>query len=325
MVITAKKFGIYKSTGEISWTSFASEYNAVIWQGRNPAWGGIGSKKLLRQDGIADTSFDISSVTLHFNQEYYWYVMDASKVDTDTSNWHEYYFTTEHLLVAPGNTLTGVSLLPTFEWKDAGAASYELKVGTTSGAGDVFDKTGITDTSYTLTEEDLSGYLQNGKNYYWSITYNDGTDDLTPDEYTFTTIPNINLTLSFPANGTTVYNYSSVMFSWYFYQAVGSTKFEVEVCESETAPTVADWKNSSITQTFDAGGSLNYTAENKLFGGTKYYWRVKAKNSSDEVVKVSSVYSFTTSGGATKAYPSYPTSSFKVYTLTPSFYWYSLM
>ena len=281
------------------------------------------------------TSQTVPFGRLNASTTYYWRVWAETETTHRVSDTSTASFTTKSVnLVQPGNTLTGVSLLPTFIWDEANvnSGSYTLKIGTSSGSYSITVPITVGSNAtlssnkitFNSTEVELGQYLETNTKYYWTVSYTDNSgNSQTYSEHTFTTVSNLNLSLSYPADGVSVYNYSNMMFTWFISKATGSTTFKVQVCRNTSTPTPTDWADASITQTFDAGGNLNYTTSNNFYGGTKYYWRVIAESSNGNIVKVSAVNDFTTKGGPILAYPSYPSSSNTVYTLTPTFYWYT--
>jgi len=252
---------------------------------------------------------------LNFNQQYHWRIRYYVDGTTNGIPNGPYSFTTvSHNLVSPINTITGVSILPTFEWEGDAGLTYDLIIAENSAltlnAKTISSISGLT---YTL-DETTDGVLQNNKEYYWKVISNTGDES---DVWKFKTFSNVNLTLYNPANGTTVFSNENIMFTWGTGSFNSQLNFYLEIIASTITP--ADW--SSPDYSFDAGNALYYSAT--LFGGTKYYWRLVAKYN-NEVVKISAVKSFTTSGGAVQPIPSFPTSGTTVYTLQPALYWYTM-
>lgn len=314
--------GISTNLSTLSWDPFGDNspneiYDIGLYEGGKspfPPINGTGTLVFLKQgiDGVNTEYVDISSVSLKYNTIYYWYIQNQSN-----GTFYEYSFTTvSHKLVSPINTITGVSILPTFEWEGDPDLDYDLIIAENS-ALTLNPKTvsSINGLTYTL-DETTDGVLQNNKEYYWKVISNNSTTDES-DVWKFKTFSNVNLTLYNPANGTTVFSNENIMFTWGTGSFNSQLNFYLEIIASTTIP--ADW--SSPDYSFDAGNSLYYSAT--LFGGTKYYWRLVAKYN-NEVVKISAVKNFTTSGGAVQPIPSFPTSGTTVYSLQPALYWYTM-
>ena len=295
--------GVAKTNSAVSWTTFGSGTFDVEFNGTDNTYTSSISSS------TATTALTFAhGQTLSYNTTYYWQVRDNS----GPGAWQQFSFTTEFSLTAPTNGLTGVAIQPTFSWA-ATAANYTLKISTHSDmSSPVVTKTGITtNTGYTLSE---ANKLNNNTTYYWQVT---DANSNTSEIFSFTTIPAVTINLVNPAAGSTVYT-TSTMFTWSINQAVGSMKFEVQIVAKTSSPTAAEWASSTLTTTTS---SLYHTFA--LNGGTQYYWRIVLLNSSDEVIGYSSEATFTTSGGASVTVtPSYPTGGVKVYTNTPTLYWY---
>ncbi len=232
-------------------------------------------------------------------------------------------------LTAPVNGLTGVSVEPTMTWGSVtGAVSYKLYVSTVSDfATTVYVDNEGTNTSKAFTEAISNFPLSNGTTYYWKVTALDNVNnEYASSTYHFTTFPDVAPTLTNPANASTVYT-SSVLMGWTINQAVGTLKFKLQYQETDqsdnTEPTAGEWAadGSGTDATSVTTSNLSYSVN--VNGGRKYYWRVVVLNASNEVEDYSSVYAFTTSGGATvNPIPSYPIGGVTVYTNSPTVYWY---
>lgn len=229
--------------------------------------------------------------------------------------WADVAMTTYGGLISPINGLTGVSIMPTFEW----AASFtsdgvnKLQISTVSDFS--VNKTVIVLTngtnSFTLSE-DLK--LENSTKYYWRLKH----DGSFTDVWEFTTLPEVNVSFGHPTGGT-VYT-TSTMFTWSIGQATGSMKFKVQIVAKAgtTEPTELEWASATLTATTS---SLYRTFT--LNSGTHYFWRVVVLNSNDGVISYSTVVDFTTSGGASVTVtPSWPIGEALVYTNSPTLYWY---
>lgn len=185
------------------------------------------------------------------------------------------------VLTQPPDYATNVSLFPTFQWNaSSGATSYRLQIST--GSQTVFDQSGITGTSYTLTAAVLTGNTF----YYWRMnaTGASGTSNWS-GYYHFTTavvVPDPPTLIS-PVNDSI--NVSLTPFlDWS--DVGGATQYRVQVSTT-----------SSFSSTvIDIGGLTNsgyYVQPGVLLNNTVYYWRSLAANSGGEGLW-SSAWNFTT-------------------------------
>lgn len=242
-------------------------------------------------------------------------------------------------LVYPTNTLTGVSIEPEFEWDFDGTSTFTIEISNTNTFATIIASySGVTD-SYNFTENDAGMPLTPGTVYYWRVEVNGVYSPV----YAFMTTANVGLTLANPGNGSTVHFYSPYSFTWYLMQAQGNLRFSLQILNSPTPPTQAQWAAEVTNYVNGSPHNFAYFADNisniyenisGLFGGTSYYWRVVAyyDNGSvanqfdfeDKVAKYSSVWQFNTAGGAVMAYPTWPSGGYTIYDLTPYYYWYTL-
>lgn len=220
----------------------------------------------------------------------------------------------------PADGITGVSILPSFEWTGSGA--YYLQISDDKFTS-VDMEISVNDvTTYSMTEEALAalGYtpLANNDVFHWRITSTTGVGGTIEDgPYHFTTAPGVTVTLSAPTNGATVYT-SSAMFSWSINTAVGNMKFLLQVDQNSATPNAAQWAGADIAPA--AMSNIYYNATGLLLG-SPYKWRVVVLNGSSEVISYSSVYGFTTDGGAVVPTLLTPSNGTTVYTTAPTFYW----
>jgi len=238
----------------------------------------------------------------------------------------------------PENGISGISILPYFQWTASGA--YFLQISTSDDFSTDFMEIDVnTLTEYQVTESGFAdlGYspLDNNTKYYWRIAdaSGAGANNIEPavDSYFFTTVSNINITLSNPDDGTDIYPFTTVQFSWYLGSSVGSLKFYLQIISSASLPTALEWETPDFA--FDNLGNTSKSVSG-LTGGTKYFWRVivyfddgsssGSFDVDDRVVKFSAVYEFDTQGGAVKAYPSWPVGGNIIYNLQPTYYWYTM-
>ncbi len=264
---------------------------------------------------------------------YHWVITATSSVTGETKVSSTYSFTLTlpgPSLTAPVNGLTGVSIEPTMTWGSVtGATSYKLYVATAStfGAANIYAVDQGTNLSRAFTEAITNFPLNNGTTYYWKVAAVDGGGtEYASSTYHFTTFPDVSPTLTNPANASTVYT-TSVLMGWTINQAVGSLKFKLQYQETDQSdnsePTAGEWAADGTGTDATSVTTTSLSHSISVNGGRKYYWRVVVLNSSNEVEDYSSVYSFTTSGGATvNPIPSYPIGGATVYTNSPTVYWY---
>jgi hypothetical protein len=251
-------------------------------------------------------------------------------------------------LVAPANTLTGVSILPTFEWVDDGNASYKVQIATSNDF--INDQIlevviGAGADSYKLSgTEDIAVLpLENNTIYWWRVVAVVGGNDFPSNPWSFRTVNDLTISAGNPLDGADVFQYDPLLFSWFINQAQGSLKFGIQII-GDFVPTEYHFASFEITGAQNAPGldpdffydNINdlFKSVNGLEGGKTYYWRVFAYyddgstpgefDVDDRLVKHSPIYDFTTAGGAVEAFPSWPTGGATVYTLQPYFYWYTL-
>ncbi|MCX6149510.1 MAG: fibronectin type III domain-containing protein [Ignavibacteriales bacterium] len=266
---------------------------------------------------------------LLYNTQYNWQVQAIGPNETTTSIPRS--FTTLMLpapaLTTPATTLSGISILPYFEWtwSGFGAVTYDLTIYESDGISVVTTKTIITEKHYQFLETDF--VLSNNHNYKWKVTVRQGTNERSSTLSEFKTTVSAVASLSNPGSGI-VYTYAPVFFSWYLSTSVGSLTFELQYVKdaaSSGTPDASDWANVAITTTVPCNSDLTNN-DQTLDSGTKYWWRIITFRDG-EVVSYATARSFTTSGGATiaKAIPSWPIggAGTKVYTNTPTFYWYT--
>ncbi|MGA9364840.1 MAG: LamG-like jellyroll fold domain-containing protein [Bacteroidota bacterium] len=228
---------------------------------------GFGGGTIVYDDSnITATSRQIGA--LQNGTTYYWHV--NAKNAAGTSDWPSpWSFTTissappPPTLLAPSNGATGISTSPTLSWNSStGATSYRLQVSTdTSFSPTVFDQSGITTTSYSV-----SG-LANSTTYYWHVNAsNEGGPSAWSSTWSFTTLgpappaP----TLLAPPNGMSDLETNQML---YWNASSGATSYQLQVsANSDFSTTVLN--QSGITSTsYGVAGLAN---------STTYYWRVNA-------------------------------------------------
>ncbi|MCX6134195.1 MAG: fibronectin type III domain-containing protein [Ignavibacteriales bacterium] len=267
------------TTSTLSWTSSsgATSYRLQVSTSSSFSTTVVNDSTLT---GTSQTVGPLNNGTL-----YYWRV-NAKNSGGTSSYSSTYSFTTiiaaptAPTLTLPANNATSVSVTPSLTWNQvSGATSFTLQVSTTSAfTSFTFNQSGLTTTSGTA-----SG-LTNNTTYYWRVSAtNAGGTSQYSSAWTFTTIvaapPAPSLTS--PADNATGVSTSPTI-TWG--TSSGATSYRLQLStSSQFSSTVLD--DSSLTGTSRLGGPLA--------NGTKYYWRVRAKNAGG-TSSYSSNFSFTT-------------------------------
>ncbi|MCZ7604419.1 MAG: T9SS type A sorting domain-containing protein [Melioribacteraceae bacterium] len=325
----------------------------LTWSTASPVSNVTYTLDVTGNNGFAQNSPETSPYTFGANLNYGTYTWDVTIDDSNTpldntpvsSSNGPWTFDVVPELVSPVNSITGVSIKPTLEWVDDGVATgYRIQIATsTDFVGDLVLEHSV---GAGIDNYKFNGYfhpeipLNNNTKYYWRVIAEVGGNDYASQPWYFTTVANINISLWNPGDNIELYLYDPATFTWSINQAQGSLKFFLQIIEQPLAPDYVQWASFEITAAqganpvlwFDNINDL-YRAVNSLDGGSKFYWRVCAYyddgsasnvfDFDDRVVKYSSVFSFTTKGGAVKAYPSWPIGG-PIYYLDPTFYWYTM-
>ena len=194
--------------------------------------------------------------TLSPGTVYYWLVVAKNSGGLSPSaTWS---FTTQlapPALLGPANAAAGVSLTPILSWTaTTGAASYDLRFGTSSPPALLTSTTG---TNYTPAT------LAGGTVYYWQVVARSAASSSSSAIWSFTTQVGAPALVA-PANGATGVSLAP-MLSWN--AATGATSYDVYFGTQASPPLVT---NTSATS-YSPGA---------LSAGTLYFWRVVAKDSS---------------------------------------------
>jgi hypothetical protein len=220
------------------------------------------------------------------NTVYYWRV--NAKNAGGTSAWSTAFSFTTIVAVSgvpvntnPANGATGVAVNPTLTWSAVtGAVTYRVQVSTASdfSTGIVVDDSTLTTASKALSA------LTNSTLYYWHVNAkNAGGTSIWSTASSFTTIvatPGAPV-LSTPANNATGVTVSPTV-TWTAVTGAVTYRVQVSTASDFSAGIVVD--DSTLTAGSKAVGTLS--------NGTKYYWRVNAKNAGGTGAWASS--SFTT-------------------------------
>ncbi len=272
----------------------------------------------------------------------YWWTVQAEVNDGTADNNGEFkvaapertFYTPLDVLNKPYNGVTGLTLEPHFTWDDVlFETGYELRISAAGGSQAAFDGAVLfTDLNIPANTDSLA-YNENTLNegpgnqypfpltpnttYYWQLVAKDGSVAIKSPIWHFTTYPAVTVSQYNPGDGDSVY-LNSLMFTYGINQATTGLKFKLQVKSGSVAPVKTDWLTSNFT-----GVSPDLFQTVNLLGGTKYFWRVVLLNDANEVMAYSATQWFTTSGGATIPYPSWPVGDPLVYTNTPMLHWYT--
>jgi|GEM_PF-3898404 len=225
-----------------------------------------------------DTTLDVT--TLSYITTYYWRVRGINIHQNSVWSATRKFTTRPAIfpitLVAPLNGAQYIPMTQTFIWRpESNATQYQLQVSTTpTFVSTLLDYT-TTDTSYTFTT------IPNAT-IYWRVR---GLNATNTGEWSavwsFTTIPNIYPPIPVePFSGATDYN-PSPLFVWT--SISNATGYSFELAADPLFNTLID-SYTGVDTTYRVWG---------LEGGTTYYWRVRAFNSTD-VSDWSGTSSFTT-------------------------------
>ncbi len=206
---------------------------------------------------------------------------------------------TAPVLVSPANGAAGVSASTTLVWNAAtNATSYDVYFGTS-----VSPPLAATVSGTSFQPANLAA----GTKYYWKVTAKNSSSSATSPTYSFNvavagvTAP----VLSSPANGATGVSTTPALV---WNAAANATSYDVYVGTASSPPLAA-----TVTGTSYQPGSLT--------AGTKYYWRVVAKNAAGSAT--SATYSFTVAAGGTVSapVPATPANGAADVSTTPALMW----
>jgi hypothetical protein len=219
---------------------------------------------------IADTTYRVSG--LSFLTRYFWRVKPIVDGGQFSAFWS---FTTivgpaaTPALVSPADATPGLSVASiAFSWRRAqGASTFRLQIATNASfaAGIAMDDSTIADTTRSVTT------LQTDQHYYWRVSAKGiGGSSGFSTVWSFETIKTLPLATSLvsPVNGASGLPVVGLTFRWNSYPSATNYSFQLGTDSTFTAGLV---KND--TALVDTARTVN-----GLSIGTRYFWRVRARN-----------------------------------------------
>jgi hypothetical protein len=266
---------------------------------------------------ITDNGLLLDSCTvapLQYNTKYYWR-LNASSADS-TSVWSAVYnFTTviappaAPLLTSPLSFARSVAVSSTFKWSTVtSAATYQIQIDTSPE----FTAPVISDTTLTTGSKTVSS-LSYYTRYYWRVrAKNVGGCSPWSDAQSFLTL----LAAPVPNYPATAAANQPISLTLYWSESANAQTYTLQLSTSSTF-TSYTFNDSTLTGTQADIASLS--------NGTKYYWRLSAKNDSGSS-SYSTVFSFTTivAAPASAPIPSSPSNGAVSQSLPPTLKWGSV-
>ncbi len=231
----------------------------------------------------SDTYYDIF-YNLSPNTKYFWRV--RGKTGGVYSNWSIVNeFTTlfgPPTLIEPVKDTISVSHTPTFLWSSVeDAEKYKLIIATDEALTNVvLTKSGLTDTTYTLTNNEKLTALTN---YYWVavVEGSDGSQGQLSEVWKFRTVLAAPI-LSLPANNS-VNQPESVIFTWL--KVDEAVDYQIQISR------LADF--TIVAQDNQTLGALQQPLSD-LQTNANYYWRVRATDTNEVKGPWSEIWTFKT-------------------------------
>jgi len=226
------------------------------------------------------------TANLLFGQKYYWKV--RARHATDTTTWSAVWsFTTANYIspVSPSNGASNQNVDALLDWSTvSGCSYYDVEYDTSATFTSPMHHVQSYTSSYTSA---YTAELLFGQTYYWKVRARHSADTTSWSAvWSFTTSEYISPVS--PTNGANNQN-ADALLDWT--TVSGCTYYDVEY---DTSATFASPMHH--VQSYTSSYTSAYTAE-LLFGQT-YYWKVRARHSSD-TTSWSAVWSFTTHNSTT--------------------------
>ncbi len=230
---------------------------------------------------IVSSTSQVTTSNLLFGTKYYWRA--RARHTTDTSQWSATWnFTTldYFTLVSPTNGATGQMPDVTLDWDYvSGITYYDYEYDTTGTFNSPLHHDGSVSSS---TSQVTTSNLLFGTKYYWRARARHTTDTSQwSATWNFTTLDYF--TLVSPTNGATG-QMPDVTLDWDYVSGITYYDYEYDTTGTFNSPLHHDGSVSSSTS--------QVTTSNLLFG-TKYYWRARARHTTD-TSQWSATWNFTT-------------------------------
>ncbi|HPY80865.1 MAG TPA: hypothetical protein PK548_03380, partial [Bacteroidales bacterium] len=227
-----------------------------------------------------------STSNLLFGKTYYWRIRARSSSDTTawSSTWKFTVRTGPVILSSPSNGAVNQNINVTLSWNSiSGIDYYDYQIDTTPNFNSLLLLSGSRSSSYSSFS---TSNLLFGKTYYWRIRARHATDTMpwsaTWNFTTRLTAP----TLSSPSDNAINQN-PNVSLSWNSMNGVSYYDYELD-----TTPNF----NSLLLLAGSRSSSYSYFITSNLLFGKTYYWRVRARSSSD-ITDWSTIWKFTVRTG----------------------------
>ena len=280
-----------KSGTTLSWSSLGDNVRYTVYaiptyiskeSAQATIASGIDANYLL---GISySTSFTLST-GIADESSYYYAVCPFDRYGNEyepTYSDENYEPATKVTLKSPINSAV-VSSPATFKWSAVSGATYKLQISKSNDFTNVaITKTGLTTNSASV---DILSLGESATCYWRVITSETGKVDTSSDVATFKTaeFPSITgLSLTSPANNSTVADGQNVSFSW---AAVTGASYKFELAK--------DASFSNLVKSLDLTSNSTSVAMSELTYSTKYYWRVTATKTGYKT-STTSTWNFTT-------------------------------
>ena len=231
------------------------------------------------------------TTNLRFGQKYYWRVRARHGADTTTWSTVWNFTTMDNVsLVSPSNGATGQDVNPYLDWNIVnGITYYDVEIDTTASFTSPLHQLVPQSSSYSYY---YPSNLRFGQKYYWRVRARHTTDTTSWSTiWNFTTMNNVSLVS--PSNGATGQDVNPYL-DWNTVN--GITYYDVEL------DTTASF-SSPLHQLVPQSSSYSYYYPSNLRFGQKYYWRVRARHSTD-TTSWSATWNFTTHDNVSLVSPS---------------------
>lgn len=263
---------------------------------------------------LTDTAKAISG--LIFSNSYYWRVKAKNEAGWGAfSSWWKFNTTNGvPVLISPVNNKTEEFVTPYIDWGDvAGGVKYRLQVSAMSN----FSVLWLDDSNLTASEYNVpSGILAYNSLYYWRVKSKNSAGwsnfQVSPFRF-FTQIippPPVPVLVS-PLNNSTG-NPPAVLLDWN--DASGAVKYNLIVSADSGFSNIIINDSSVVTSSYQVIQGL-------LDIGSRYYWKVSAKNN-NSWSRFSNVWNFKTSGIPFQVVLSFPPDNSVEQPLNLTFSWF---